>query len=237
MYKNLTELVQHLTPQTLFVLDIDSSLVLTHPRNEMILRQFAQSIKNQRPGLASQLAQAECRPFEYGYFAALERQAPQLDEVTSAEIRQYWKTLFFSNDYLHCDIPHAGALEFVSLLKTKNFPFLYLTGRPSNLMREGTLKILSQFGFPISDDILHMKPSENDVDESYKADVLEELIKGYQQVVFIDNEPRVLHLVQEQHPHVQLVFVDTCHSPHVVAPAAALPIKDFTEFSTLLRSR
>ncbi|MCB9072107.1 MAG: HAD family hydrolase [Bdellovibrionaceae bacterium] len=236
MYKNLTELVSHLSEKTLFILDIDSSLVLTHPRNETILRLFAQSIKATRPDLSLLLAQAKCHPFEYGYFAALERYAPGLDESTTEDIRQYWKTHFFSNQFLHCDLPHEGAIEFVNLLKQKNFPFVYLTGRPSNLMRPGTLQTLQDFGFPVSDEILHMKPSETYVDESFKADILNQLIAGYDNVIFIDNEPRVLNLVTQLHPQVNLVFVDTCHSPNVTAPASAVKIKNFSEFNSLLRS-
>jgi hypothetical protein len=234
MYKNLTELVDNISPDTLFVLDIDSSLVLTHKRNEAILRKFAQSIKDQNPPLSQALISSECLPFEYGYFAALERHAQGLDKQTTEELHQYWKHHFFSNDFLHYDIPHKGALNFVETLVLQQRPFAYLTGRPSNLMRPGTLKALADFGFHITDEMLHMKPSDTDVDESYKAEILPSIIDGYKNVIFIDNEPRVLNLIEKHHPKVNLVFVDTCHSPNVTAPDSALVIKDFVAFTDLL---
>lgn len=237
MVKNLTELAQKASAKTLFVLDIDSSLVLTHKRNEAILRHFALSLLTRNPELSALLAKTECYPMEYGYFAALQRAAPDISKEDSEQIHAYWKKHFFSNDFLHYDIPHAGALEFVQTLVAQQLPFVYLTGRPSDKMRPGTLDILSRLGFLISDKTLYMKPDDSHVDEGYKAEILKEIIKGYDEVIFIDNEPRVLLQIEKFYPAVHLVFVDTCHSPNVSAPESALPIKDFLEFSKLLSTR
>lgn len=234
MSKNITELITQASPQTLFVLDIDSSLVLTHKRNEAILRHFAQSISSTDPLLSEQLAKLECRPMEYGYFAALARTAPQLSKEHAETIQRFWRTHFFSNDFLHHDLVHRDAVPFVNTLKQQNRPFVYLTGRPSNRMRPGTLKTLQSLGFPITDDILFMKPDETYNDELFKADILAEIIAEYKNVVFIDNEPRVLLQIDKKYPHVDLVFVDTCHSPNVTAPQRATPVKDFTELHQLL---
>lgn len=234
MSKNLTELVSKTTAKTLFVLDIDSSLVLTHKRNEAIVRRFAQSISARNPQLSQQLATLECLPMEYGYFAALERSAPQISKEDAESLHSYWKEHFFSNDFLSCDLAHRDAVRFVNTLKEQKRSFVYLTGRPSDRMRPGTLATLSTLGFPISDDILFMKPNDSYVDESYKADILASIIAGYEQVLFIDNEPRVLLQIEKHHPQVELVFVDTCHSPNVTAPTKALVIKDFTDLTNEL---
>lgn len=235
MVKNLTELAAKASPQTLFVLDIDSSLVLTHKRNEAILRHYAQTLRHKHPELAERMSHLECRPMEYGYFAALERTLPGLSKTDTEELHAYWREHFFSNDFLHYDIPHEGALEFVKLLEQKNLPYVYLTGRPSDRMRPGTLDVLAKFGFPITDKILHMKPNETFIDEGYKAEVLKDIIRGYNNVIFIDNEPKVLNQVDKFYPQVDLVFVDTCHSPNVQAPASALAIRDFRELIQALK--
>ena len=91
------------------------------------------------------------------------------------------------------------------------------------------------FGFPIR--VILREAFETDIDEAYKAHVLDGIIAPYEKVIFIDNEPRVLNLVAQQHPHVPLVFVDTCHSPNVTPPTSALTIKDFTEFIRLMDRR
>ncbi len=235
MVQNLTELVSKAHPKTLFVLDIDSSLVLTHKRNEAILRHFAQSLLHKNPEMSEVLAKTECLPMEYGYFAALKRILPNIGKEDEAHLHAYWKEHFFSNDFLHYDIPHEGALEFVKLLDERQLPFVYLTGRPSNLMRPGTLHVMNNLGFPITDKILHMKPDHTHVDEGYKGDILKDIIKGHDEVVFIDNEPRVLNLIDKLYPNVHLVFVDTCHSPNVTAPASALKIKNFSELNALIK--
>lgn len=236
MVKNLTELASKASPKTLFVLDIDSSLVLTHKRNEAILRHYAQTLRHKNPELAEQLANIECRPMEYGYYAALERTIPNIAKADADELQTYWRHHFFSNDFLHYDIPHEGAIEFVKTLVEKQLPYVYLTGRPSDRMRPGTLTVLDKLGFPIVDKILFMKPNESYVDEGYKADILKEIIRGYDDVIFIDNEPRVLNQIDTFYPKVDLVFVDTCHSPNVTPPPSALHITNFVELTQKLKS-
>jgi hypothetical protein len=234
MVKNLTELASKVSTKTLFVLDIDSSLVLTHKRNEAILHHYAQTLRHKNPTLADQLAKIECRPMEYGYYAALERTIPNIAKSEADELQAYWRHHFFSNDFLHYDIPHEGAIEFVKTLTEKQLPYVYLTGRPSDRMRPGTLTVLDKLGFPIVDKILFMKPNESYIDEGYKADILKEIIRGFDDVIFIDNEPRVLNQIETFYPKVNLVFVDTCHSPNVTAPATALKIKNFSEIQKVI---
>lgn len=174
---------------------------------------------------------------EYGYFAALQRAAPDIAKVDSDELHAYWKQQFFSNDFLHYDLPHSGALDFVQTLSALQLPFVYLTGRPSDKMRPGTLDVLSKLGFPITDKSLFMKPNDSYIDEGYKAEVLKDIIRGYDEVIFIDNEPRVLLQIEKFYPNVHLVFVDTCHSPNVAAPTTALPIKNFLELTKSLKNK
>lgn len=218
-------------------MDIDSTLVLTHKRNQAILRRFADDPAIDSTHSARHLfEQAECFPFEYGYFQALERLNLNKDENLKKEVSAYWRQHFFSNDFLHHDTPHDGAIDFVDWLNQKNIPHVYLTGRPQPLMWEGTLSVLNSLGFPVREDILHLKPQASDIDELFKTKKMTDLKKNFSQIVFIDNEPRVLNQIDRDHPEMDLVFVDTCHSPNVVPPTSALKIKDFREMVQILKN-
>lgn len=230
---NLHQLIKLITPQTLIVLDIDSTLVQTHKRNEAILRRFA---KDSSHSLSHLFEQAECFPFEYGYMQALHRLGVFENEELKQLVTQYWRTHFFSNDYLYCDIPHDGAQDFVAWLNQKCIPHVYLTGRPRPLMWEGTLKTLQALQFSVTSENLHLKPQTHDVDEIFKTQKMAELKKNFSNVIFIDNEPKVLNQIDRDHPDIQLVFVDTCHSPNVVPPTSAFKIKDFREMVQLLKN-
>jgi phosphoglycolate phosphatase-like HAD superfamily hydrolase len=233
---NLHQLIKLITSQTLVVLDIDSTLVQTHKRNEAVLRRFAKDagIDSSHSG-RHLFGQSECFPFEYGYAQALHRLGVA-DEDLKSQVAHYWRKHFFSNEFLHCDLPHDGAQDFVGWLNQKWIPHVYLTGRPHPLMWEGTLKTLQALQFPVTTDNLYLKPHPQDVDELFKSQKMAELKKGYSKVIFIDNEPKVLNQIDKDHPEIVLVFVDTCHSPNVVPPASALKIKDFRELVQLLKA-
>jgi hypothetical protein len=230
---NLQQLIKLITPQTLIVLDIDSTLVQTHKRNEAILRHFPEDSTHSKSHL---FKHSECRPFEYGYLQALHRLGVLDDEVLKLQVAQFWRQRFFSDEYLHCDLPHDGAQDFVAWLNQKWIPHVYLTGRPRPLMWDGTLRALQALQFPVTEENLHLKPQASDVDEIFKSQKMAELKKGYAKVIFIDNEPRVLNQIDKDHPEIHLVFVDTCHSPNVFPPSSALKIKDFRELVHKLKN-
>lgn len=235
--KTVHELIQVLTPKTLVVLDIDSTLLLTHKRNQAVLRQFAEDSMHSGSHL---FKQAECHALEYGYQQALQRLQVDRQSPLAEELARYWRQHFFSNNYLHHDLLHDGALDFVEHLQRKWIPHVYLTGRPHPLMWEGTLSSLNQFGFPVDEKKLFLKPHPQDIDEIFKSEKMTELKKVFSnecsKIVFIDNEPRVLNQIDRDHPDIHLVFVDTCHSPNVIPPSSALKIKDFREMTERLKN-
>ena len=227
--RNFKDLVKNWNESTLVILDIDSTLVLTHGRNQAILKHLSTLGRQKNSQFYEQLGQIECRPMEYGYGTALERAGlAQAPEEFLKEVQRGWRQHFFSNEFLMHDTLHEGALDFVFQLQDRKVPFVYLTGRYETTMRPGTLETLTKLGFPITDDILFLKPKSTDIDEIYKSKKIEQLKQKYDQTVLIDNEPKVLNQIQKDHPDVQLVFVDTCHSPNVSAPADIPHIKNFT---------
>jgi hypothetical protein len=212
---------------TLWVLDIDSTLVLTHKRNEVILHRFAQEFRSQYPEFCGKLAATRCLPLEYGYGKALERAGIAADKEAVDKLAIYWRKHFFSNDFLHHDIVHGDAVKFVQSLRKNNWTFVYLTGRPHPLMYDGTLRILSQFGFDVAPELLFLKPRPEDRDELYKSSQVAEWKKKYKNILFFDNEPKVLNQIDKDHPEIPMIFMDTCHSPNVVPPKKALHMREF----------
>lgn len=221
---------------SLLVLDLDSTLVLTHKRNEAILHAFAEenrgSSHQERREFAETLATIECRPCEYGYGRALQRVSlDRSSPILIDELATYWRSHFFSNKYLHCDLLHKGSLDFVKFLQHHKIPFVYLTGRPRPTMIEGSLESLKALGFPITAESLFMKPEAKMVDEVFKTEKIAELKKKTSQLVLIDNEPKILNLALKDHRDIQMIFIDTCHSPNVQPPSEVPSFKDFSEFS------
>jgi len=222
-----------LPKDTLWVLDIDSTLVLTHKRNEAILHRFAAEFAGTHPEFCKKLAQTECLALEYGYGKALER-AGIAQDVATQPLAVYWRKHFFSNEFLHYDIVHGQAVEFVAALRKKNWTFVYLTGRPKPLMFEGTLRVLREFGFDVREEDLYLKPRPEDKDELYKSAQITEFKKSFQNILFFDNEPKVLNQVDRDHPEIPMIFMDTCHSPNVVPPAKSLRLREFRDIIPLI---
>lgn len=226
-------MLKTVSQQTLVVLDIDSTLVQTHKRNEAILRQFAKDSSHSERFL---FEQSECFPFEYGYSQALQRLGIDLNSPVAKEFAPYWRERFFSNDFLHHDILHDGAIDFVEWLVQKAIPHVYLTGRPHPLMWAGTLSTLKQKGFSVDETNLYLKPHPTDNDELFKSQKIKEFKKNHSTIWLIDNEPRVLNQIDRDHPDVHLIFVDTCHSPNTFPPAASHKIRDFRDCVQFLKT-
>ncbi len=218
-----------LPKDSLWILDIDSTLVLTHKRNEVILHRFAEEYRSEYPEFCAKLAKTECRALEYGYGRALERAGIADDKEPCDKLALYWRKHFFSNDFLHHDIIHGQAVELVAALRKKNWTFVYLTGRPRPLMFEGTLRVLNQMGFDVSEDKLFLKPQPLDKDELFKSQQISEFKKKHKNIVFFDNEPKVLNQIELDHPEIPMIFMDTCHSPNVVPPEKCLRVRECSE--------
>lgn len=232
-HSRIAEYISTWDKKTLIILDIDSTLVLTHPRNQAILRRFAEQHHKDFPEETDKLRQVECKPFEYGYEAALERvELASASRGFSEALAQYWRAHFFTGEYLHLDEVHKGALEFVIYLHRQEIPFIYLTARYKTTMWQGTLETLKAKGFPIDAEQLFLKPQPEDKDELFKSTLIGEIKQQYNRTILIDNEPKVLNRIHQDHPGVDLIFVDTCHSPNVSPPPTPYSIKDFSELQS-----
>jgi hypothetical protein len=223
------ESLQNPSKKSLFILDIDSTLVTTHQRNQNIIDDWVRHFAKDYPEDSQALTGAFCQYGDYGYHNALERiQFKEQKTGAMDHFHQFWRENFFSNKYLHADLAVRGAVHWVQDLEEKGVDFVYLTARHKETMWEGTLSSMDQLGFPMSEDILFLKEDLTVPDAVYKSNKITEILKTTDKnLCLIDNEPLVLHQVLKDHPQVQLVWFDSTHSGKKQAPEGVLAIQDF----------
>lgn len=203
------------------VFDLDSTLFCVSPRTQAILRDLSkdEGFQQEHPDVAKILATIEVQPTDWGVRTVLERESVTGTVPLWNAIRNFWREHFFANHYLHEDVVYSGSLEYVQSLKSLGAEILYLTGRSHQTMREGTVKMLRQCGFPLdSEDRLLMKPSDVETDEAFKALVLKDLLDSYKQIWFFENEPVIIEHVRVHAPRVQIVYVNSVNSGRKSAP-------------------
>ncbi len=234
MEKNhLIEKLKNPNTKSFFVLDIDSTLVSTHQRNQKIILDFCSDKKSLYPEECLQLQKIECRNGDYGFKSALTRLSFQSRTPGFSQILDlYWRERFFSNHYLYLDQPNPGATQWVQNMNKLKIPFIYLTARHHSTMWSGTLETMAQMGFPIDESCLHLKADKNAKDEIYKVETLRKLKNQFdkKEVIFIDNEPVVLCQIKTDFSHptgLHLVWFNSCHSGRMHPPDEALEISHF----------
>lgn len=208
----------------LAVFDLDSTLFDVSPRMQKILHDFAEDPAHQKQFSKEVLLlkQAETLRTDWGIKQAVIRlgldQAPPEFHQT---LKEYWIKHFFSNPYLHHDIPYEGAVEFVQKLWNLGVEIAYLTGRDVKRMGVGSEEVLLKWKFPLDGNQarLVLKPERGMDDAKFKSDWFAELpVNHYSLIWFFENEPVNVNLVRLQHQHVQIVFMDSTHSGKETAP-------------------
>jgi hypothetical protein len=212
------------------IFDLDSTLFDVSPRISTILHEFARlpEIKTRYPSQSDQLLALTPHEKDYGVRRTLERvqfRLPDDAEEFKTKVVEFWRKLFFSNDYLIYDKPYPGALEYVQDLHKAGARIMYLTGRDALRMGRGTIESLKQHGFPLDPDSanLIMKPTPDERDHDFKRDFFSEIDRVTGDVWFFENEPLNIHLVLQVSPHIKVVFLDTVHSGNAPLPGDVVP--------------
>jgi hypothetical protein len=203
------------------IFDLDSTLFSVSPRTQAILRQLSreEGFSKRHQAVSEILRDVEVLPTDWGIRAVLERSRVQGGMELFKEVRNYWRQHFFANHFLEHDTIYPSADEYVRHLHELGAAILYLTGRNEGSMREGTVKMLKKWGFPLfhAEDLM-MKPSDVQTDEGFKAQVLNGLAKKYDHIWFFENEPVIIAQVRGLVPQVRVVFVNSTHSGRAPAP-------------------
>lgn len=221
-------------PRTVCIFDLDSTLFNVSPRTQRILNEFA-DLHN------PDLRKVEIRHTDWGLKEALVRAGYNFDSNIELHktLRDFWVERFFSNKYLHYDVPYIGAVAFVQRLVKTKCEIHFLTGRDVARMGTGTLDVLTKWGFPVEAKNLHLKPDRALDDHQFKLDWLlnhfpiEKYPPTAAPIFFFENEPVNINTLGKIRPDIHIVYLDTTHSrkENVSVPVITVPnfqVKDET---------
>ncbi|MCC6278823.1 MAG: HAD family hydrolase [Oligoflexia bacterium] len=210
------------------IFDLDSTLYDVSPRIAKILHSFAvlPEVKLHHPEASKLLLQVTPQPTDYGIRRTLERYGfTPPSEAFVQQLVDYWKKLFFGNDYLKHDRPYEGALDFVLEAQKLGAEVLYLTGRDAPRMKQGTISSLIEHGFPLKENLenLHLKPHTETDDAEFKRQFFAAWPRDQRPVWFFENEPINIHLALGALPSLKPIFVNTVHSQRHPEPEDHVP--------------
>ncbi len=159
----------------LAVFDLDSTLFDVGPRLKKILHDFATDpvFIQKYPDACQLLIQAETQKSDWGIKDAVMRAGlgNHLTELHQ-DLLVFWKQRFFSNEYLHFDIPYPGAVAFLGKLKSLDVDIVYLTGRDTQRMGIGSAEVITRWQMPLDESKarLVLKPEKGMDDAEFKSD-------------------------------------------------------------------
>jgi len=202
------------------IFDLDSTLFHVSPRSYEILKSWIQSSS------ISILPNLTADDMGYSIEDVWVKRGLSTETGESfkllKEAKEYWRQRFFSNEYIHHDEPHPGAVQFVKRLYEMGAKIVYLTGRDVPLMAFGTIDHLRSQGFPVEVERtrLILKPKRHIDDLVFKAGVCESAKEWGEVIASFENEPKNLVAMQKAlGPKVMHIFFESVSSDHA-APAA-----------------
>ncbi|MCA9580331.1 MAG: HAD family hydrolase [Myxococcales bacterium] len=222
---------RHREPPPLVVFDLDGTLLDTRPRTLRILQDYASDIAEEFPEIANALGGITLDALRYLLSDTLrDHGISQPDQIR--DVTHYWRDRFFSDDYLVCDEPLEGAVDYVGLLHETGASIMYLTGRDSLSMLVGTVTSLSNRGFPFGSPGIELvlKPDSTLADEAFKRSTLPTLNAVGNVVAYFDNEPANCNMASAFFPDAIVVHVESQQVPG--APLADEGVESIIDFRT-----
>ena len=201
-------------PSPVVVFDLDGTLMDNRPRTLAILKELAHELRAESHASAERIATAQAEELAYlltDSMRMLGIEHPDL--VVRAE--SFWKSRFFTDDYLKHDIAIEGSVELARACYEAGASLVYFTGRDLPLMGLGSFQSLRDLGFPIGvvGTELVCKPDAKIPDETFKRAEGPKLRRVGHVVAAFDNEPANCNAFLEMNPDAEIVFVDTQHLP------------------------
>jgi phosphoglycolate phosphatase-like HAD superfamily hydrolase len=211
------------------IFDLDDTLFDPGPRNVQILRDLVAAHPGRYPEVEKRLPALTTDGVRYALRDTLSEMG-----VTDAErvkaARSFWAPRFFGSDYLKHDAANPGAVDYVAKLSQAGALVVYLTGRDTKKMKEGTEATLRAAGFPLGEGkaVLLLKPDPRFRDVAFKRRAVDKIGKMGTVVGGFDNEPANVNLLKKGFPSARIVFLVTRQSPGAPPVDAGIPaVKDF----------
>ncbi|MCK6598653.1 MAG: HAD family hydrolase [Bdellovibrionaceae bacterium] len=217
----LTEIKKLLNPEgpkPLVIFDLDSTLFDVSPRLEKVLIDISMTndFIQRFPEVNSYFRNIKTLRNDWGFIKVLKRAGVDHDHYELFDyLRHAWAIRFFSNEYIHHDVPYDGASLFVNRIHKLGIPIVYLTGRDVQRMELGSKEVLQKWDFPLNDKnaTLVLKPQKEMDDAQFKCDWIKSLnLKEYSKIYLFENEPVNINLIKKELPEVEMVFFDSTHS-------------------------
>jgi phosphoglycolate phosphatase-like HAD superfamily hydrolase len=221
--------------QPLALIDIDSTVLDTGPRNIAILHEALDEMPRLREILH------HITPENLGWNvpdAVAERLS--LSDRERKLLWTFWRERFFDDAYLHHDQPYPGVAELLRLLSDRGMHLIYLTGRDSPNMAEGTLASFKQHNLPFrGEEDFIFKPQPDEADLVFKERALSEVAARGELVIALENEPANANRMQRRFPDALVLLIETITTPNPEAPDPDIlrfrhyPVVDFEELTIL----
>lgn len=208
----------------LIVFDLDSTLFDVAPRLEKVLIDIAlePAVQEKFPSVIPYFKNIKTQRKDWGFVEVLQRAGVEHDNLDLFKtVRHLWIQKFFSNEYIHYDVPYQGSVDFVQKIGKLNIPIVYLTGRDVKRMERGSREVLQKWKFPLDDkkSRLVLKPDREMDDALFKRDWIHRYLSDNNTPVFLfENEPVNINLIAKELPQVELVFFDSTHSRQETPP-------------------
>jgi hypothetical protein len=201
-------------PSPVVVFDLDGTLMDNRPRTLVILQELARELREEAHAHAEVIAAAKTDHLAYLLTDTLRKLGLEHPEL-AARAESFWKTRFFSDDYLKHDVAIEGSVEFARACYEAGASLVYFTGRDLPLMGIGSFQSIRDLGFPIGvvGTELVCKPDARIPDELFKRNEGPKLLRVGRVVAAFDNEPANCNAFVEMNPDAEVVFVDTQHLP------------------------
>ncbi len=207
--------------------DLDSTLLMNKVRQARIVREFGVATGDARLALCPPEAVVSWDLRDTARLCGLSAAEA---EALHAEMKEFWRTRFFTSAYCADDTPVAGARAFLDAVLEAGGEILYITGRHEE-MGAGTIESFRRAGFPLPGGErvqLWLKPKLEDDDDRWKEICHQRLLDLRGICCAFDNEPTHVNAYKKSFPDAVVVHLDTDHSRRPVAVLPEIPsIQDF----------
>lgn len=207
------------------VFDLDDTLFRVAFRTRAILKDWS-ARHPELPDLPAKIDALDPLKMPWSLPATLDMLGLK-DEKLRKEANKVWGDGFFSSKYLGVDETIRGGVVYANRLARAGARLVYLTGRDTERMWDGTLRSLLKFGFPAPAKDGHqliMKPNWKTKDYVFKEQACRDINAMGAVVASIDNEPRNCNMFQKVFPGATIVCIDTPHSDNAPALNAGIPV-------------